>query len=338
MSKKVLKSFFIDHLSFTLAYFTGNFLVGLFYYISCEGNIEIKYPAFLSLFVYIIFIIYRYITYTKFNSKVDKLANNLNYDIKAYTREESEFVKQITKTHHNYMEKINALHFESENREHFISQWIHNMKTPISVIDLILQKTLKGEIPNEKALGDIKEENSTLLSKLEQVLNLMRLQNFTEDYIPETVDLVSSLRKIINNRRSQFIYNRVFPKLIIDEESVLVLSDEKWNNAMLEQIVSNAVKYSSTDGCTKNVYFTISRKENKVLLSIRDEGIGIPKHDVDRVFKPFFTGENGRNGNDATGIGLYFCSQVAKKLGNDIRVKSAVGEGTEVIITYLSKL
>lgn len=338
MRKKVIKSFFIDHLSFTLVYFAGNFLVGLFYYISCPGSFEIIYPASLSIFVYAIFIIYRYSTYSKFNSSVDKLVKNINYDIKAYTCEEKEFVKLMTENHHNYMEKINALHFESENREHFISQWIHNMKTPISVIDLILQKTQKDEIPKEKALVSIKEENTNLLNKLEQVLNLMRLESFTEDYIPETVDLVSSLRKIINSRRSQFIFNRVFPKLNIEEESILILSDEKWNNAMIEQIVSNAVKYSAADGCTKNVYFTIKRNEDKVLLSIRDEGIGIPKQDVDRIFRPFFTGENGRECNGATGIGLYFCAEVAKKLGTDIEVKSEVGQGTEVILTYLSKL
>lgn len=338
MNKKVLKNFLIDHLSFTMVYFISNLLVGLFYYISVGSNIEIMYPACLSLFVYVIFIIYRWITYGKFNSKVDKLVDNINYDLTAYTSEEKEFVELISKTHHNYMEKINSLHFESENKKHFISQWIHNMKTPISVVDLILQKTSRGEIPKEKALEDIKEENSSLLNKLEQVLNLIRLQSFTEDYVPETVDLIASLRKIINNRKSQFIYNGVFPKLEASEESVLVLSDEKWNDAMIEQIVSNAIKYSAAEGSTKNVYFTIKRENNKVLLTIRDEGIGIPEYDISRIFKPFFTGDNGRECDGSTGIGLYFCSQVAKRLGNDINVKSKVGEGTEVTITYLSKV
>lgn len=338
MRNRVLKNFVMDHLSFTMAYFIGNFLIGLFYYISVGSNIEIIYPACLSLFVYIIFIMYRWIKYSKFNMKVEKLADNINYDIEACSCEEKEFVSIIEKIHHNYMEKMNSLHFDSENKKHFLSQWIHNMKTPISVIDLILQKTSRGEIPEKKALGDIKEENTSLLNKLEQVLNLIRLQSFTEDYVPETVDLKASLRKIINSRKSQFIYSRVYPRVEVDEESVLVLSDEKWNNAMIEQIVSNAVKYSSAEDSTKSVYFTIKREGTKVLLSIRDEGIGIPEHDISRIFKPFFTGDNGRERSGATGIGLYFCSQVAKRLGHDIKVKSKVGEGTEVIITYLSKV
>jgi len=86
------------------------------------------------------------------------------------------------------------------------------------------------------------------------------------------------------------------------------------------------------------VYFNIKRLEDKVVLSIRDQGVGIPEHDINRIFKPFYTGENGRACGNASGIGLHFCSQVAKKLSHDIKVKSKVGEGTEITITYLSKL
>lgn len=338
MKKKILKNFIMDHLFFTMVYFLSNFLIALFYYISIGNKIEIMYPACISLFVYTTFIAYRWVTYREFNMKVKKLAVNMNYDIKTYNREEKELVDLVFSIHQNYMEKISSIYLEDKSRKHLLSQWIHNMKTPISVIDLILQKTLKGEVPMKKALEDIKEENICLLEKLEQALNIMRFEDFTEDYIPEEVDLIAAIRQVINRRKNQFIYSKVYPKIDTDEETILVLSDRKWNEAMLDQIVSNAIKYSKSEEKAKTVHFSFKKEGDKVILSIRDEGIGIPDHDLGRVFNPFFTGDNGRAYVNASGIGLYFCSQVANRLGHDIKVKSKVGEGTEITITYLSKL
>jgi len=338
MKKKIFKNFLMDHLFFTIAYFISDFLIALFYYISVGNNIELIYPGSISIFVYVIFLTYRWITYSEFNMNVKKLGNNMNYYIRTYTNEEKELVQLISNIHQNYMDKISSIHFEDENKKRFLSQWIHNMKTPISVIDLILQKNIKGEISQKKSLENINEENVSLLNKLEQVLRFIRLEEFTEDYIPEVVDLVATLRKIINKRKNQFIYSRVYPKFEIGEEHVYVISDKKWNEVMIEQIISNAIKYSNTEEKAKNVYFNINKEENKVILSIRDEGVGIPEYDISRIFNPFFTGDNGRNYANATGIGLYFSSQVAKKLGHHITVNSKMGEGTQFNVIYLSKL
>lgn len=94
-------------MGFTIAYFLGIFFVGLFYYISYGKGIEIIYPVLLALFVYFIFILYRFIAYSEFNKKSDKLVDNMDYDIKAYTCEEKEFVKHIAAIHKKYIEKIN---------------------------------------------------------------------------------------------------------------------------------------------------------------------------------------------------------------------------------------
>ena len=338
MKKRILKHFILDHLLFTMVYFLSNFLIGAFYYISSGASIEVIYPASISIFVYSIFIIYKWINYSEFNTKVKKLAGNMNYDIKTYSCEEKELVELVSNIHQDYMEKISSIRLEDKSRKHLLSQWIHDMKTPISIIDLILQKTLKGEIPMEKSIEDIKEENINLLDKLEQALNLMRLEDFSEDFVPEEVDLLANIRQVINKRKNQFIYSRVYPRIESTEKVVQVLSDGKWNEAMIDQIVSNAIKYSKEEDKNKTVYFNINKKKDKVTLSIRDEGIGIPEHDISRVFNPFFTGDNGRTYSNASGIGLYFCSQIAKKLGHGIKVESTVGEGTELTITYLSKL
>jgi len=260
------------------------------------------------------------------------------YDFKGRTCEEKVINRVINSIHERYIHEINNIKGESENKTRFLSQWIHNLKTPVSVIDLIIQKCTEEKIDPFNSIESIKEENNKLYNSLEQVLNIIRLENFEKDYETNTVELISTLKKIINSRKNQFIYNNVFPRLNCDQEEIYVISDGKWNEVMIEQIVSNAIKYSGKEQESKNIYFSISKDKNHTMLSIKDEGAGIPQWDIKRVFEPFFTGENGRKFRDSTGIGLYICEQIAKKLGQDIKIKSEVGQGTEVTITYLSKL
>jgi signal transduction histidine kinase len=212
------------------------------------------------------------------------------------------------------------------------------MKTPVSIIDLVIQKHNSGDIDTDSAIENISEENERLLTTLEQVINLIRVEDFAKDYVPEKVDLVSSIKKVINNKKNQFIHNNLFPKLDSIMETVYVLSDQKWNEVMLDQIVSNAIKYSNAGDSHKNVTFTIEQNQAYTMLTITDEGIGIPKHDIRRVFEPFFTGENGRVGNSATGIGLFISSEISTKLGHEISIDSEVQKGTSVKIKYLTKL
>jgi len=263
---------------------------------------------------------------------------NYNYPLEGFTTEQKSVVALANEVHKTYLETISGIKLEHKTNKQFLSQWIHNMKTPVTVMDLIIQKSLKGEILPTLAMEHIKEENVKLLISLEQVLDIMRLEDFSRDYLPETVDLISSLKNVINKKKNQFIYSRVYPKFEIPAEKVMVLSDEKWNAAMLDQLISNAIKYSATSDNEKNIYFSLRKEADKIILTIRDLGIGIPEYDIKRVFEPFFTGKNGRSFENATGIGLYFCSEVAKKLGHKLSINSKEGEGTEVIITYLSKL
>lgn len=338
MNKKLFLNFLKDYGDFSLLYFLNSFLISLFYYLFFGNKTEVIYPTSIALFLYIIFMIYKWTRYHYYNSRLPKFIKNYNYDLEAYTQEQKSVVALVNEFHQSSLENISSIKLENKTNKQFLSQWIHNMKTPVTVIDLIIQKSLKGEIISSKALQHIKEENVKLLNSLEQVLGIIRLEDFSRDYVPEIVDLASALKTIINKRKNQFIYNKVYPKFEIPVEEVLVLSDRKWNEAMLDQLISNAIKYSDTKAKEKNVYFTLSQEAHKVILTIKDQGIGIPEYDIRRVFEPFFTGKNGRRFENATGIGLYFCSEVARKLGHELSINSMEGEGTEVIIRYLSKL
>jgi signal transduction histidine kinase len=168
---------------------------------------------------------------------------------------------------------------------------------------------------------------------------MLRLADFAKDYVPEPIHLLEELKSIINKNKSLFIYNHVFPKIITDLTQADILSDRKWNELMINQLISNSVKYSK-DGQeeAKSIYFIIEQKENHISLTIKDEGIGIPEHDLGKVCEPFFTGDNGRKGYQSSGIGLYFCKEVCKLLGHSLDITSEPGKGTSVKISYLAKL
>lgn len=325
-----------DQLVFILFYFLNAFLLILFYFILTKGTIEVPYPIGISGFLFAVFITVKWLQYYPFHRNLPRAAANKDYALAPATCEQREAEKIISEIHQAYVERIQGIEFEKSENIRFISQWIHNMKTPVSVIDLVLQK-IDSEGFKEQDAVSIKEENDRLLNLLEQVLNLIRLDDFSRDFEPLETDLAGEIKKVINQKKSQFIYHHVFPKFDEPENPVLVLTDPKWNELLLEQIISNAIKYSAGSKEAKYIYFQLGEQDGRVVLSIRDEGIGIPEYDIRRVFDPFFTGENGRKFRNSSGIGLYFCAQTAQKLGLPLTLSSAVGEGTTVTISYLSK-
>lgn len=337
-TKKTINNFINDRIFITLIYFINTFFIILFFYLFTDGKTPIVYPIILSVFIYLLYISFDFYRYMKFNIYINMTIINPNYDISGESYERKEIGRAIASIHNNYINKINEIKEENNKKNKFLSQWIHNMKTPVSVIDMILQKSVKNRYSNNKILDEINEENNRLLVNLDAVLNMIRIDDFSKDYVPESMDLCSLLKKMINERKNQFIYNNVFPKLNCEYDKATILSDIKWNEFMIGQIINNAIKYSSCKESSKSIYISINVDKKYTVLTIKDEGIGIPWYDINRVFEPFFTGENGRKYKNSTGIGLYICSVICEKLGHDISIKSKIGKGTEVKIEYLSKL
>jgi two-component system, OmpR family, sensor histidine kinase YxdK len=331
--KKIITGFLKDHLLFTAIYLCGCFFIILFYILLTKGEVETLYPVLISVFVYLIYLVIAWFRYYKFNRRLPNAVKNKDYELSPSTCEQALSQQTINGIHQYYTELIEETRSNIVDKDRFISEWVHNMKTPVSVISLILQKEQVGS----DDLANIKEENEKLLNCLEQILNLYRLNEFSKDYIPEAADLTECVREVINSKKNQFIYHKVYPKFDVSEP-VTVLTDVKWNKMMIGQFVSNAVKYSDTAEKPKDVWFKIERQGGNVLLTIRDEGMGIPEYDLDRIFDPFFTGENGRIIKNSSGIGLFICAEIAKKLGHKIDIQSKQGEGTTITVTYLAKL
>ena len=336
--KVIFTRFLKDNISYIATYFISFFFVALFYSISTNHAIEVIYPLSLSIFIIIVFLIFKWIRYYSFNCKLDKCSGKEANIIEGYSQEEKKVVEVIENIKESYIKEINKITSDNLKDNKFISQWIHNMKTPVAVIDLVAQGVKRNEITIEEAMESISEENTRLLINLDQVLNLLRLEDFSRDYVPESINLVKLLKETINEKRNQFIYNNIFPKFECKDEGVQVFTDPKWNKVMLEQFISNAIKYSSSKEEKKYVWFNIKKKGDKVILTIKDEGVGIPDYDIKRIFEPFFTGENGRIFKNSSGIGLYICKEISSKLNHSINISSEVCKGTEIEIHYLSKL
>ena len=206
-----------------------------------------------------------------------------------------------------------------------MNQWVHQMKTPISVIQLLLQN------PDELDKNSVSEEIERLKASLDTVLMNARLDTFEQDMQIEKVNLHSLAREIITENKRLFISKQVYPVIEVDENFVAA-TDRKWMKFVLGQLITNAVKYTFEKD--KKVYITASCHNSHMNLSISDEGIGIPSTDLARVTKAFFTGENGRKTAESTGMGLYIAKEVCERLGHELTIESAVGQGTTISILF----
>ncbi len=198
----------------------------------------------------------------------------------------------------------------------YYSLWIHQIKTPISALNLVLQSS--DEISRE----DFKKELNSIEYYTDMALGFVRLENINNDLNFSKVNLDPILRKSLKKFTQIFIYKKI--SLDYENTNINIISDLKWLGFAIEQIISNALKYSS------NSTIKIYSKDKK--LFIEDKGIGISSEDLPRVFEKGFTGNNGREEKKSSGIGLYMAKKILDTLSHKIEIKSKLGYGTQVII------
>nr|WP_251861149.1 sensor histidine kinase [Clostridium sp. Marseille-Q2269] len=208
----------------------------------------------------------------------------------------------------------------------FINQWVHQMKTPLSVIQLQIQE-YEGEEPSE----NIKMEISKLNKGLNMAMYFARLDYFRKDFIVKKICLHNLVMAKVNEEKQIFIKNGIIPKVEIDD-SIEIYSDDKWIKFILEQLIVNGIKYSKNKG--KELIIRAYDEEQIIKLNVIDKGVGIPKKDIKRVFDAFFTGENGRSFGESTGMGLYLVKRICDKLEHKVFIESKVSEGTTVSIIF----
>lgn len=196
----------------------------------------------------------------------------------------------------------------------YYTLWVHQIKTPIAAMDLLLQQGERG--PAAQA------ELFKISQYVDMALQYVRLDGTTRDLHLSQVSLDQVIRQVVRKYAKLFILKKI--RLDFRETGLTVLSDEKWLAFLLEQLLSNALKYTPAGG--QVAIFG----EPREILVIADTGIGIAPEDLPRVFERGFTGQNGRLDKKATGIGLYLCRRVTELLGHTLSITSAPGKGTQV--------
>lgn len=303
-------------------------VITLTYWLDGYHNLTISlYAAFLSGCLLIGYLFIRYITNRSFYQRLEKpLTTMEDFTGDLQKSPLAEGLQQLLKSQfRHYKTELHNYKYRLEGHIEFINQWVHQMKTPLSVIHLMIQEE---DDPRFTAIGD---ELDRLKKGLEMVLYTARLDTFERDFYVETLDLEKVVRSITSSQKRLFIRKRIFPSIQIDGE-LKVASDEKWLSFVVTQLITNAIRYTVNEN--RKVYFHGFRHGLHTVLEIRDEGVGIPPSDLPRVFDRYFTGENGRNFQESTGMGLYLVKQICQKLGHRIEIESEINKGTTVRILF----
>lgn len=201
----------------------------------------------------------------------------------------------------------------------YYTMWVHQIKTPIAAMRLLLQSE---DAPDK---GEIAEQLFKTEEYVEMALQYLRIGDISADLKIRQYPLDGIVRQAVRKYSKSFIRKKL--SLDYQELDCVVITDEKWLLFVIEQILSNAIKYTRKGKIS--IYMDPERPKT---LIIEDTGIGIDAEDLPRIFEKGFTGYNGRTDKKSTGIGLYLCKRVMNKLNHGIWITSVVGEGTRVAL------
>lgn len=231
-----------------------------------------------------------------------------------------DILKQCTKSMND---EVAAYKAANQDYRDYVETWIHEVKLPISCLNMICQNH-----PGTLA-ESILEETQKIDSYVEQALYYERSINFEKDYIIHGVSLAKIVTSAIKKRSRQLIAAGCVPEFHLPD--CKVYTDAKWIDFILGQLLANSLKY-----CREpfHISYSAEQKENCVVLKMEDNGIGIPKQDMPRIFERNFTGENGRKYGKSTGIGLFLCKSLCEKMNLSITAQSEKGKGTAFFITF----
>ena len=232
-----------------------------------------------------------------------------------------EILEESNRAMHEHVNEYKIM--QSEYME-YIEAWVHEIKTPIALTKLVSEKS------EGRTKTIIQSEAKKIEQYVEQVLYYSRSTDVNKDYIIKEFEIKETIKSVIRNNR----YDLINGRFQIDIENVqgTVISDEKWIEFIINQIIVNSIKYKKE--CNPKITSYTKKYSDKIILTIEDNGVGIIDKDIDKVFNKGFTGYNGRIFGKSTGIGLYLCKKLCLKLGLNITLSSQHEKGTKVNIIF----
>ena len=281
---------------------TTIFILSVFWVVFLLMNLS--FESYFLAFEIIVFFYLVYLVFMAFlNKKEEKLKNQIQELEEANLNLRNDFLAK-----------------EKELQEYFLI-WIHQIKTPITAGKLICDSDIENE--NVK---NIKKELIYIEDYTNMALSYLKMANHNTDMDISLVNLDDIIKPLIKKYAILFISNNI--KLEYEKLNVKVITDSKWCMVVIEQLLSNAIKY------TKNGIVSISFNEKKNYLEIKDNGIGIKDSDLPKIFDKGYSGFNGRQNQKSTGIGLFLVKQILDKLGQKVKLESKLGEGTSVKVYF----
>ena len=236
--------------------------------------------------------------------------------------DEQVFYQIMKMAEKSMLEKIGAIQNERKEYKEYIEQWIHEVKTPITAMKLLCENN------RSSFAREILAELENINQYTEQALYYARSEHTEKDYSVRETDLCDVVHRAIADNK--YLLRQSNMAITIDAIETRVYTDDKWVRFILNQIIGNAIKYRTEQPVLR---FSTTETNDRVVLSISDNGIGIPPSDLPCVFEKGFTGKNGRTGKNSTGIGLYLCKRLCDKLGIGITVHSE-NEGTTIALIF----
>ncbi|QBP42698.1 sensor histidine kinase [Paenisporosarcina antarctica] len=235
---------------------------------------------------------------------------------------EGEFAKEyIDELKNRHIREMNQIQNRQNEHYDFIIAWFHEIKTPIAVLRLLQQTDMDA--------NSLREEITKIENYIDQALYYAKLDSFNQDYDIQNCDMIQITKEIVKAHSKTFFSKKIRINMLSD--SLIVQSDPKWLQFIVNQLLTNSLKYTELGGeITISAFETPQEKQ----WLIRDSGIGISQKDLPRIFNRGFTGETGRTYTKSTGMGLYLAQQLSNKLGHYISCKSEVREFTQFIIHF----
>ena len=210
-----------------------------------------------------------------------------------------------------------------KDMEDYYAMWVHQIKAPIAVMNVLLQQADTAEN------RELRAELFRVEQYADMALSYVRLGEGTSDLVIQEYVLDEIIRKAVRKYAGQFIRKKI--RLIYEGTDIRVLTDEKWLTFIIEQLLSNAIKYTSEGSVTITV-------DSGKKMTVTDTGIGIAPEDLPRIFEKGYTGYNGRMDKKSTGIGLYLCRMAAERLGHKLTAVSEPGRGSSFTVDLESYL
>ena len=298
----------------------------------------------LLIFWVLVLVIWLFVTYyrrKKFFREAEQILEKMDQRYllgellpQSFLLEDRLYREMILKSNKSVIERIRRIEEEQKDYREYIESWIHEIKAPITGISTLCSNRRKSgskediSVEEKEDFLTISLENERIENYVDMALYYARSEEVYKDYLIKQVKLQEIVYEVLEKNKLLLIKNQVRAEVECED---MVYTDRKWIVFILNQMILNSVKYRSESPLLR--IYSI-REKNGVRLILEDNGVGIRKEELSRIFEKGFTGSNGRNHEKATGIGLYLCRKLCDKLGIGLSAESEYGKGTKMLLEF----